>query len=71
MYNTSLKGYKDFTMTNNSWKEILLLEFGLTHLLDEIEEFEIYIRLRKKMKGKSGDALGIQTNTHCPGCLAS
>ncbi|XP_045072080.1 zinc finger protein 585A-like isoform X2 [Coregonus clupeaformis] len=63
LYNTSLKDYKDFTMTNNSWKEIaqtLRVEEQICrtkwkNLRDR------YVRLRRKMKGKSGDAAsGIQ-----------
>ncbi|CAB1327918.1 unnamed protein product, partial [Coregonus sp. 'balchen'] len=63
LYNTSLKDYKDFTMTNNSWKEIaqtLRVEEQICrtkwkNLRDR------YVRLRRKIKGKSGDAAsGIQ-----------
>ncbi|XP_064825835.1 zinc finger protein 271-like [Oncorhynchus masou masou] len=58
LYNTSLKDYKDFTMTNNSWKEIaktLRVEEQICrtkwkNLRDR------YVRQRRKMKGKSGDA---------------
>lgn len=64
LYNTSLKDYKDFTMTNNSWKEIaktLRVEEQICRTKWK-KLRDRYVRLRRKIKGKSGDAAsGIQT----------
>ncbi|XP_038854096.1 zinc finger protein 585A-like [Salvelinus namaycush] len=64
LYNTSLKDYKDFTITSNSWKEIaqtLRVEEQICRTKWK-KLRDRYVRLRRKIKGKSGDtASGIQT----------
>ncbi|XP_038835833.1 zinc finger and SCAN domain-containing protein 2-like isoform X2 [Salvelinus namaycush] len=64
LYNTSLKDYKDFTITSNSWKEIaqtLRVEEQICRTKWK-KLRDRYVRLRRKIKGKSGDAAsGIQT----------
>ncbi|CDQ78715.1 unnamed protein product [Oncorhynchus mykiss] len=64
LYNTSLKDYKDFTITSNSWKEIaqtLRVEEQVCRTKWK-KLRDRYVRLRRKIKGKSGGAAsGIQT----------